>query len=106
MKRGSLRCPIPEDMRDLLEVDSFMRRCIIDDDMCDGRLEWNHAFTYAGKRVNELWAIIPMCHTHHEQQAKWRPLIEQRMRQRIKQFGVEKLFRKEYPKSTLLKVYA
>src|SRR4051812_40228052 len=106
MKRGSLRCPIPEEMREQLAEDPFMRHCIIDDALCDGRIEWNHAFTYAGKRVNELWALIPMCHLHHSQEAKWRPLIEQVMRKRIKHFGAAEDFRAKYPRSTLLNAYA
>ena len=102
MKRGSMQCKIPEAMRAELSEDPFMRVCIINDAMCAGRIEWNHALTYGGRRVNELYALLPMCHLHHEQQAKWRPLIEQVMRKRIKHFGAAEEFAAKYPKSSLL----
>jgi hypothetical protein len=89
-------------MRAELAEDEFMRVCIINDAMCAGRIEWNHAFKYAGIRRNELWGLLPMCSLHHSQEAKWRPLIEQVMRKRIKHFGAEEDFKAKYPKSTLL----
>lgn len=32
---------------------------------CEGRITIEHAFTYAGKQINELWALIPLCEYHH-----------------------------------------
>lgn len=32
---------------------------------CSGRVTWEHAFIYAGKQINEKWAIIPLCVYHH-----------------------------------------
>lgn len=32
---------------------------------CDGRITWEHSFIYAGKQINEKWAIIPLCEYHH-----------------------------------------
>ena len=29
------------------------------------RVEWEHAFIYAGKQINEWWAIIGVCWHHH-----------------------------------------
>lgn len=33
---------------------------------CSGRTEWHHVWTYAGKQINEVWAIVGACHRHHE----------------------------------------
>ncbi len=30
-----------------------------------GRIEWHHAFTWAGKRVNEAWCIVPLEESIH-----------------------------------------
>lgn len=57
--------PIPQKIRFRLESDPFMSRCIHDDDDCYGRIEWEHAFMYAGKQVQEWWAIVPCCFYHH-----------------------------------------
>jgi len=32
---------------------------------CSGRITWEHAFIYAGRQINEEWAIIPLCWFHH-----------------------------------------
>lgn len=32
---------------------------------CRGRLTLEHAFIYAGKQINEDWAIIWLCAFHH-----------------------------------------
>jgi len=52
MKRGSMQCRIPEDIREQLADDPFMRDCIIDTDPCEGRIEWNHGMQYAGRQVS------------------------------------------------------
>lgn len=78
-----------------------MTHCIIFDDDCSGRIEWNHAFTYAGKRVNELWSILPMCHKHHYEEAKHRFLIRAALIKRIQQLDMLDDYRKRYPKATL-----
>src|SRR4030081_1801517 len=91
MKRTPMRVAIPEEMREQLEADTFMKVCIISRwpivDYCEGRIEWNHGFSYAGKRRNELWAILPMCHRHHEKEAKYRVRINTKIRERITYFN-------------------
>lgn len=32
---------------------------------CSGRITWEHAFIYAGRQIQEVWAIIPLCWRHH-----------------------------------------
>lgn len=32
---------------------------------CGGRITWEHAIIYAGKQVQERWAIIPLCERGH-----------------------------------------
>jgi hypothetical protein len=102
MKRTALRVPIPDDMREALDQDPFMHRCIMDIyGGCSSRIEWNHAFTYAGRRRNELWAIIPMCSTHHRREAVYRPQIAATMRRRLAHFELEDDARAKYPKADL-----
>lgn len=46
--------------------DPFYDRCARSDEgCCDGRITWEHAFIYAGKQIDERWAIIPLCTYHH-----------------------------------------
>jgi hypothetical protein len=102
MRRTPLRVAIPEDMRKQLAQDPFMRRCIVDDGECEGRTEWDHAFSYAGRRQNEVWGILPMCSAHHGREAAYRPQIAAVMRQRLAHFGMEQEAREKYPKSLLV----
>lgn len=37
---------------------------------CEGRIEWHHHFTWAGKRAQEEFGIIPLCSHHHAKISK------------------------------------
>lgn len=32
---------------------------------CNGRVEWEHAITIAGRQLQTTWAILPVCTFHH-----------------------------------------
>jgi hypothetical protein len=32
---------------------------------CQGQITWEHALTYAGRQIQERFAIIPLCEFHH-----------------------------------------
>lgn len=101
MRYSSLRCPIPKEMRDQLAEDKYMSRCLIGG-QCEGRIQWHHSLTYAGRRVNELYAIHPMCEKHHREEARYRDRIEKATRKRIFHFKAADDFKAKYPRSKLL----
>ena len=35
------------------------------DKNCAGRITWEHTLIYAGKQIDEVWAIIHLCEYHH-----------------------------------------
>ena len=37
----------------------------VSDGGCAGRITWEHAIIYAGRQVDEPWAIIKLCARHH-----------------------------------------
>lgn len=97
-----MRMPIPLEMREMLEEDPFMQTCLMEGDgLCEGKIEWQHAMTYAGKRINELYAILPLCHAHHVRQAEFRPIQEYWIRERIYRMNAEASFKEKYPRSDL-----
>ena len=55
--------PIPPKMREQMSRDPYMEFCIHPG--CKNIPEWEHAFIYAGKQINEKWAIVPCCMYHH-----------------------------------------
>lgn len=46
----------------ILEPDLCARR---DEGNCKGRITWEHALIYAGRQIDEVWAIIKLCEYHH-----------------------------------------
>lgn len=57
---------IPKKLRAELAADPEYKRCSLEGHGdCSGRITWEHAILYAGRRINERWAIIPICERHH-----------------------------------------
>lgn len=47
--------------------DSFYGECIrAKENSCRGRITFEHTLVFAGKQVQEIWAIVPLCSYHHE----------------------------------------
>lgn len=57
--------PIPLSIRGKINADPYYKKCARQGGDCEGRITMEHAFIYAGKQINELWAIIPLCVFHH-----------------------------------------
>lgn len=101
MKRASLQFKIPKEIRDVLELDPFMWSCIMAHE-CEGKVQWHHAFTYAGKRINELWSLLPLCAKHHYHLTKHiETLCRVALRTRILFFKAFDEFTRKFPKSDL-----
>lgn len=44
-----------------MEADPFYARCAVTGiPKGQAKIEWHHAFTFAGQRVNEKWCIVPL----------------------------------------------
>lgn len=56
--------PIPPQMRQSMDSDPFYHKCVICG--CQG-VQWHHNLVFAGRQVNEEWAIIPLCPFDHDQ---------------------------------------
>lgn len=72
MKKTSLTSKIPPAMREQMAEDKFYTKCCIADIICSGRIEWHHNLIHAGKRVNEIFCILPVCSTHHRMEASFK----------------------------------
>ena len=64
---------IPENMKREILANPFYKVCCLKDEDCKGRIEWHHNFIYAGRQVNEIWAILPLCVFHHGLE-KWKQI--------------------------------
>lgn len=61
--------PIPQSLREDLDADPDMHVCAVryrGIDECSGRIQWHHVWIYAGKQINESWAILGACEHHHD----------------------------------------
>jgi hypothetical protein len=59
---------IPPKLRRELSEDPYYQVCARGWENCSpcrGRITWEHAILYAGRQVQERWAIIPLCYYHH-----------------------------------------
>lgn len=56
---------IPRKLREEMADDPYYKTCARANQDCRGRTTWEHAFTYAGRKIQEHWAIIPLCWRHH-----------------------------------------
>lgn len=57
---------IPHKLRSVLSSKDEYGKCAREvEGACSGRITWEHAIIYAGKQVQEEWAIIPLCWYHH-----------------------------------------
>lgn len=65
----SLTKPIPKKLRDEMDADPFYEFCCVTGirKSAGVKIEWHHAFTFAGKRVNEKWCILPVSVNTHRQ---------------------------------------
>lgn len=58
--------PIPKQLREQLADEPRMKRCLLRGYDCSaGKLEWNHAWVYSGRQINERWGIALLCVFHH-----------------------------------------
>ena len=64
---------IPKKLLALILADPFYKKCARDRSAepflqvsdCDGRITFEHALMYAGKQIQEKFAILPLCVWHH-----------------------------------------
>ena len=58
--------PIPPAVKAELLADPRMKVCArAHEGNCSGRITWEHAIIFAGKQVQEAWAILGICAFHH-----------------------------------------
>lgn len=57
---------IPDKLRENLSNDPYYKKCARrTEGHCEGRITWEHAFTYKGRKIQARWAIIPLCWYMH-----------------------------------------
>ena len=57
--------PIPPAHKKILDTDPRFKMCARKGIGCSGRITIEHAFIYAGRQINEIWAYVPLCWHHH-----------------------------------------
>ncbi len=64
----SLTRPIPLALRKKMDAQPYYHRCAITGTRSGpyAKIDWHHAFTWKGQRVNEEWCIIPLLKRIHD----------------------------------------
>ncbi len=56
---------IPLKLRNEMSADPFYSRCCMTG-ATNEKIEWHHAFQFAGRQVNEKWCILPLSKSMHD----------------------------------------
>lgn len=59
---------IPPKLREEMAKDPFYSTCSLygqHNHTCEGKVTWEHAMIYGGKKIQKKWAIIPLCEKGH-----------------------------------------
>lgn len=60
--------PIKLSNRKDMALDPFYKKCSLEGRQgheCGGKITWEHTLIYAGKKLQDPWAIIPLCERGH-----------------------------------------
>ncbi|MHA1401637.1 MAG: hypothetical protein ACTSQE_14905 [Candidatus Heimdallarchaeaceae archaeon] len=58
--------PISPKIKKHISEDEFYEVCCREEEGdCDGGITMEHALIYAGRQIDEIFAIIPVCEYHH-----------------------------------------
>jgi len=57
--------PIPPKLREEIAADPFMSRCAITGSTTE-KIDWHHNLIFAGRQVNEAFAILPLSRSVHD----------------------------------------
>ena len=97
--------PMSAKLREEIANDPFMEKCCITGSR---GVSWEHCWTYAGKQINEPWAIVPLrrdLNTSHPPKG-----IKDKCRlislERAKELGVWEEIKKKYYKHNWEQKYA
>ena len=95
---------IKKKLRTRISEDPQMRVCIYWNDNapnhdCDGRIEWEHAFIYAGKQINEEWAIVGCCTAHNRSDRMVKEYNQFIALQKAKKLGCWEEILRKYPRT-------
>lgn len=60
---------VSKKVKDKIEKEGWNNICLLFEEgfgKCDHGIVWHHAWLYAGKQIDEAWAIVGLCPKHHE----------------------------------------
>ena len=86
--------PIPERQRIEMSEDPFYKKCVLKNEDCKGRIEFHHHFKYAGKRTDDKFGILPLCHFHHLGESKYSRILNEVCKSRMTEEDKKKYDRK------------
>lgn len=97
--------PIPPSLKARMERDPMMHICTWNNQDCrnengsrPARPEWEHAFLYANRQINEWWAIIGACWWHHRGRGMVKSFLQWKCLQRVTEAELGEI-QKKYPRT-------
>ena len=57
--------PLTKKAKEEIGANPYYRICARRNNECSGRITIEHAIMYAGRRIDDIWALLPLCWYHH-----------------------------------------
>lgn len=98
--------PIPIKMREELAGKKRMTFCVVKGmgfGFCEPKIDWDHVWIYAGRQINETWAIVGVCTRHHYKKNGNRLLNDSIMRASLRLASPEDLAK--YPRKNWAQIH-
>jgi hypothetical protein len=58
--------PISQKNKDILATDPYYKKCArADEGDCSSVITIEHSILYAGRQIDDLWNLLPICEYHH-----------------------------------------
>lgn len=95
--------PIPPKLNKQIDEDPFYRKCCLEDENCDGKIERHHNLIYAGQQQNYLFCILPACANYHHKFEKRADIRDQLDRVMLSRTNLSFLV-KTFPKRNWLQL--
>lgn len=80
---------IPARLKKQFQGDKFYNKCCYTG--CSRPPQFHHVFQYAGKSIQEDWAILPACKFHHDQATPHKNQYKQEVREYFEIISLEKM---------------
>ena len=84
---------IPTELVKDMEFDPYYRRCVITGSTLN--IQWHHVFIFAGKSIQEKWAIVPVTKETHDKCTQHKPEYDKKIADKVELISLNRASEEE-----------